>query len=178
MSSWDILKRLSTWRSSFNQAHGSSHGGGGGSRATNGMGDPALGNVPTQIDLERNFAGEDDEEDDEGDYHDAQEYEDEGYEEGEYPEGEEEPLYPGLYRAVYAFEPEGTAEMRLVEDQIVKVVGRGGGVGWAVVVCEDDTEVGEGGEKKVKHALVPESYLEPVQFDHDHDAEMGEASAA
>ncbi|OBZ65376.1 hypothetical protein A0H81_14604 [Grifola frondosa] len=67
---------------------------------------------------------------------------------------EDEPLLPGLYRALYVFEPEGTAEMALREEQIVRVVGRGGGVGWAVVEKE------EGG-----HALVPESYLELVEVD-------------
>lgn len=69
--------------------------------------------------------------------------------------GDEEdggPLIPGRYRALYAFEPEGTAEMALEEDQVVSVIGRGGGVGWAVVEKED------GG-----HALVPESYLELVE---------------
>jgi hypothetical protein len=43
------------------------------------------------------------------------------------------PLPPGIYRALYAFEAEGTAEMSLSEGQLVRVVGRGGGVGWAVV---------------------------------------------
>jgi len=42
------------------------------------------------------------------------------------PEGEEL-LYPGLYRAMYTFVPEGMAEIALAEDQIVRVVGRGGG---------------------------------------------------
>lgn len=65
---------------------------------------------------------------------------------------DDEPLIPGTYRALYSFEPEGTAEMALEEEQIVRVIGRGGGVGWAVV------EKGDGG-----HALVPESYLELVQ---------------
>ncbi|KZT13277.1 uncharacterized protein LAESUDRAFT_754265 [Laetiporus sulphureus 93-53] len=72
---------------------------------------------------------------------------------GTYP-SEDGPLVPGLYRALFAFEPEGTAEMALEEEQVVRVVARGGGVGWAVVVRE------EGG-----HALVPESYLELVQVD-------------
>ena len=70
-------------------------------------------------------------------------------------EGDEEdggPLIPGRYRALYAFEPEGTAEMALEEDQVVHVIGRGGGVGWAVVQKEDGS-----------HALVPESYLELVE---------------
>jgi len=68
-----------------------------------------------------------------------------------------EPLVPGLYRALYVFEPEGTAEMALEEDQIVRVVGRGGGVGWAIVARGED----EG------HALVPEGYLELVSSDRD-----------
>ena len=75
-------------------------------------------------------------------------------------EGEEEdgsPLIPGKYRALYAFEPEGTAEMALEEDQVVHVICRGGGVGWAVVEKED------GG-----HALVPESYLELVEASREH----------
>ncbi|KAG6893012.1 hypothetical protein C0992_011579 [Termitomyces sp. T32_za158] len=58
-------------------------------------------------------------------------------------------LSPGLYRAVCAFEAEGAGEMGLTEGQIVRVVGRGVGVGWAVAV-------GESGGL----ALVPESYLE------------------
>lgn len=74
-------------------------------------------------------------------------------------EGEEDggPLVPGRYRALYAFEPEGTAEMALEEDQVVYVIGRGGGVGWAVVEKED------GG-----HALVPESYLELIEGSREH----------
>ena len=40
----------------------------------------------------------------------------------------ERTLVPGQYRALYAFELEGTAETVLEEDQIVRVVGRGGGV--------------------------------------------------
>ncbi|CAE6536450.1 unnamed protein product [Rhizoctonia solani] len=68
---------------------------------------------------------------------------------------DEEPLFiPGVYRALYPFEPEGTAEMALVEDQQVNVLGRGGGVGWVVVLKPN----GEQG-------LVPEGYLELVQPD-------------
>ncbi len=72
--------------------------------------------------------------------------------------------------------------MRLVEDQIVRVVGRGGGVGWAVVVVDDDVPHGKGGGEKegeevvkegpgvdvgdgTRLALVPESYLEVVELD-------------
>jgi len=80
--------------------------------------------------------------------------------------GEEDgPLLPGLYRALYAFEPEGTAEMRLEEDQVVHVLGRGGGVGWAVVLREPG-EDGDDGDA-ARHALVPESYLEFVRLDGD-----------
>ncbi|QRV72225.1 hypothetical protein RhiJN_00239 [Ceratobasidium sp. AG-Ba] len=69
---------------------------------------------------------------------------------------------PGIYRALYAFEPEGTAEMALVEDQQVRVLGRGGGVGWVVVL-----KPGGGSEQ----ALVPEGYLEFVSAEVDDDDE-------
>ena len=86
-----------------------------------------------------------DEDDDDGNY-DAEEDEEDG-----------SPLIPGRYRALYAFEPEGTAEMALEEDQVVSVICRGGGVGWAVVEKEDGS-----------HALVPESYLELVDASREH----------
>ena len=63
-----------------------------------------------------------------------EEDDEDGYEDTE--GGDEELLLPGMYRAIYAFEPEGTAEMKLEEEQVVHVVGRGGGVGWAVVEKE------------------------------------------
>lgn len=97
---------------------------------------------PSQVDFGRNFEGDADEED-EGD----DDYDDE-------PPADDEPLIPGIYRALYAFEPEGTAEIALEEEQVVHVVGRGGGVGWAIVETEG------GG-----HSLVPESYLELMQAD-------------
>jgi hypothetical protein len=59
---------------------------------------------------------------------------------------------------MYPFEPEGTAEMALVEDQRIHVLGRGGGVGWVVVLKSDG-----------EHALVPEGYLELVRADLDDD---------
>ncbi|KAJ1308235.1 hypothetical protein OPQ81_003950 [Rhizoctonia solani] len=77
---------------------------------------------------------------------------------GDVSEGEETPFIPGIYRAMYPFEPEGTAEMALVEDQRVNVLGRGGGVGWVVVLKSD-------GEQ----ALVPEGYLELVRPSLDDD---------
>jgi hypothetical protein len=97
--------------------------------------------------------------------------EDEEYadiEEGEEEEEEIEPLYPGLYRALYAFEPEGSAEMKLEEDQIVRVVGRGGGVGWAIVVDERSSSGivdGNGDRGGGGVSLVPEGYLEVVRLD-------------
>ena len=117
--------------------------------------------LPSKTDFARNFdvsspaeekgsfsyEGADEDEDD-GNYYGEEEDED---------EGEGGPLIQGRYRALYAFEPEGTAEMALEEDQVVQVIGRGGGVGWAVVEKED------GG-----HALVPESYLELVEASREH----------
>lgn len=97
---------------------------------------------PSQTDLAMNF--------DNSSPVDEQEDDDEYYT----PPSEEEPLIPGTYRALYPFEPEGTAEMALEEEQLVHVIGRGGGVGWAIVEREG------GG-----HALVPESYLELVTPD-------------
>ncbi|KAI1792608.1 hypothetical protein LXA43DRAFT_328926 [Ganoderma leucocontextum] len=99
------------------------------------------GSRPSHSDLEKNFNVSSP----------AEEYDDG---EDSYEDAQDEALIPGLYRALYVFEPEGTAEMALEEEQIVHVVGRGGGVGWAVV------ERGEGG-----HALVPESYLELIEAD-------------
>ena len=94
-----------------------------------------------------------------------------GYYDDEAEGGEqfEEELKPGLYRAMYAFEPEGTAEMALVEDQIVRVIARGGGVGWAIVERppEESDGVGGFGLEAVGQALVPESYLEPYQLDDE-----------
>ncbi len=114
-----------------------------------GPGQEPGGGGPSQTDLERNFAAssptdDDDDDDDDDEFEDA-------LQDGE---GDERALAPGLYRALYPFEPEGTAEMALEEEQIVHVVGRGGGVGWAVVEKEG------GG-----HALVPEGYLELVEAD-------------
>lgn len=88
--------------------------------------------VSTPADEKSEFMAEDDEDEYEDDYDDG-------------------PLLPGRYRAAYAFDPEGTTEMALKEGQEVDVIGRGGGVGWAVV------EKSDGG-----HALVPESYLELI----------------
>lgn len=122
------------------------------------------GNFPSKFDFARNFA---DDADDDFSYDDPEPYGDADEEERpNASEGEEEPLYPGVYRALYAFEPEGTAEMKLEEDQIVRVIGRGGGVGWAVVLKDGSEDKGDIGESK-GHALVPESYLEVVMLDEE-----------
>ncbi|PCH41782.1 hypothetical protein WOLCODRAFT_151835 [Wolfiporia cocos MD-104 SS10] len=107
---------------------------------------------PSRTDFERNFDMSSPTEEATDQYADDDDG-DEGDEGNAYP-SEDGPLVPGLYRAMFVFEPEGTAEMALEEEQVVRVVGRGGGVGWAVVEKEG------GG-----HALVPESYLELVQAD-------------
>jgi len=103
------------------------------------------------------------------------------------------PLPPGIYVALYDFEPGGTAEMVLVEGQEVRVVGRGGGVEWAVVIREKGdastaggqatgegavrVEVSAEGKEGVageeEYVLVPESYLRVVREDDD-EAEDGE----
>lgn len=119
----------------------------------------ALGLFPSQSELDRNFAdtGDDDvevEEEEEG-FVDAEEDFSEQADDGMEVEP---PLLPGIYRALYHFEPEGLAEMKLEEGQVVRVVGRGGGVGWAVVVKDGLQDEGV-------HALVPESYLEPWSLD-------------
>lgn len=122
--------------------------------------------MPSQGDFERNFEDavspsyEIDDPyaslDDDDDFDD---YEDPAEQVGEGEDHVERPLFPGLYRALYTFEPEGTAEMALEEDQIVRVVGRGGGVGWAIVA--------RGGDEG--HALVPEGYLELVSLDQEQE---------
>lgn len=109
---------------------------------------------PSRTDFDRNFeASSPAEELSEPEYGGEDDEEEEGYA----PAGDDEPLIPGTYRALYPFEPEGTAEMALEEEQVVHVIGRGGGVGWAIVEKEG------GG-----HALVPESYLELIQPDEHH----------
>lgn len=126
---------------------------------------------PSKTDFARNFA---DDADDDFSYDEPESYGNADEEERpDESDGEEEPLYPGLYRALYAFEPEGTAEMKLEEDQIVRVIGRGGGVGWAVVLKEGPEDKTDSGESK-GHALVPESYLEVVRLDEEEDADVAD----
>lgn len=127
----------------------------GGAAGKQRSGSDADGFMPTSSDFARNFdVSSPNEEYPTSGFQVPDESEiDEEEEEDDYPD-QDVPLLPGLYRALYAFVPEGTAEMALTEDQIVKVIGRGGGVGWAVAVDEAGN-----------HALVPESYLEPVQIE-------------
>ncbi|KIJ30249.1 hypothetical protein M422DRAFT_268217 [Sphaerobolus stellatus SS14] len=87
-------------------------------------------------------------------------------------------LTPGIYLALFHFEPEGTAEMALVEGQEVRVVGRGGGVRWVVVIREESnaSTAGEAEEKRgegvEEYVLVPESYLKFVKGDEEEN-ELG-----
>jgi hypothetical protein len=123
---------------------------------------------PSRMYLDRNFLDdeaaaeeEEEEEEDEEDEEDEDtscdmESHEGDEEEGEEEAEEEEPLYRGLYRAMYAFDPKGTVEMALVEDHIVRIVGRGGVVGgrlWSTIAIVS-----------VMDLLVPESYLEPVRL--------------
>ncbi|KAF8325647.1 uncharacterized protein EI90DRAFT_3072372 [Cantharellus anzutake] len=64
--------------------------------------------------------------------------------------GQDPILVPGIYRAMYDFEPQGAHEMALQEDQLVYALGNSGGDGWAVVLAEDSDE----------RFLVPAVYLE------------------
>jgi hypothetical protein len=130
--------------------------------------DNATGGGPSQRDFARNFTEAMSPEYEAGDPYESLDDDDDDYESGQYGGveeeiGEERALFPGQYRALYAFEPEGTAEMALEEDQIVRVIGRGGGVGWAIVA--------RGGDEG--HALVPEGYLELVSLDRDSE-QVGE----
>ncbi|KAI5996577.1 hypothetical protein F5J12DRAFT_853124 [Pisolithus orientalis] len=119
--------------------------------------------VPSRSDLDRNFEADSDSD---AEYLDVEEdfpadSADLSFSQADEDEDEDlagDDLLPGLYRALYPFEPEGTAEMRLEEDQVVRVLGRGGGVGWAVVVKDGLKDAG-------LHALVPESYLEVLKLD-------------
>lgn len=79
---------------------------------------------------------------------------------------EEVEIVPGLYKALYTFEPEGSAEMALEEGQLVRVVAQGGGAGWAVARRPQEDVGGEG-----LHGLVPAGYLELVRPDEDEDGE-------
>ncbi|KAL4067197.1 hypothetical protein V8B97DRAFT_978821 [Scleroderma yunnanense] len=135
-----------------------------------GMPMKTMGNsMPSQSESNRNFTDDPEvyvdedegEEDEESEYVDAEEDLSERDDDGEAEL--DNILLPGIYRAMYPFEPEGTAEMKLEEEQMVRVIGRGGGVGWAVVVKEGLRDNGV-------HALVPESYLELVKLDSDEDA--------
>lgn len=139
--SWSGFANRLSWSSFSNARHQSSDG----------------TEPPSKTDFDRNFdVSSPAEEKGAFSYDGVNEDEDANYEEAD---GDEDggPLVPGKYRAMYAFEPEGTAEMALEEDQEVYVICRGGGVGWAVVEKED------GG-----HALVPESYLELVEASREH----------
>ncbi|KAF8548509.1 hypothetical protein OG21DRAFT_750859 [Imleria badia] len=135
-------------------------------KVANGMGPtPSGAGFPSRGDLDRNFGGEDEYECEDMEIEEEREAisDDEGEGDMDMDADVEPALFPGLYRALYTFEPEGTAEMKLEEDQVVRVIGRGGGVGWAVVVKDGLKDTGV-------HALVPESYLEPVRLDGEEYA--------
>ena len=189
--SWDVGGGWDGFRMGLGRLSWSNMGTSGASTAATVLEEEAKENAgaagfPSRMELDRNFLEGDSDDADLDD--DEDEYEDDDTTGLVPPDDvdddyEEDALYPGLYRALYAFEPEGTAEMRLVEDQVVRVIGRGGGVGWAVVI--DDKGTAEAAEAEgvpsdlvaPKHALVPESYLEPVQLDWE-DEEVAVATTA
>jgi len=139
--SWSGITNRLSWSSFGSGRHQSSDG----------------AELPSKTDFARNFDVSSPTEEKGAFSYDGADEDDDGNYDGEEDEEEGGPLVPGRYRALYAFEPEGTAEMALEEDQVVYVIGRGGGVGWAVV------EKGDGG-----HALVPEIYLELVDASREH----------
>jgi hypothetical protein len=141
-----------------------------GARGSVGSANASASDGPSQGDFARNFTDDSSPDYDEYDSLDDDDDDEDGggggagVGDGNGADGEENverPLVPGLYRALYAFEPEGTAEMALEEDQIVRVIGRGGGVGWAIVARDGDED----------HALVPEGYLELVSLDQNQVGE-------
>jgi len=88
------------------------------------------------------------------------------------PSGEPEaPFVPGYYKALYPFEPEGTAEMALEEDQVVRCLGRGGGPGWVIAIKE--SKDGTDNPDELKRALVPEGYMEFLRAFEKDDLDLG-----
>jgi hypothetical protein len=81
---------------------------------------------------------------------------------------EDSPLRPGIYRVLFTFAAESPAEMSVNEDQLIRVLGRGGGEGWVVALRswtpEKDVsiipEATEEASHEEEHGLVPESYIE------------------
>ncbi|CAG8740986.1 1487_t:CDS:1, partial [Acaulospora colombiana] len=77
-------------------------------------------------------------------------------------------LRPGIYRVLFAFTAESPAEMSVNEDQLIRVLGRGGGEGWVVALrswTPEDTlpdmrALTEEANHEEEHGLVPESYIE------------------
>ena len=114
---------------------------------------------PSQMELERNFGqgtkynGDSDAEDSDEPSYPFDRY----YSDLDRPPVVDPSLPPRSYHALYMFEAVGDTEMGLEEGQIVTVVGKERGDGWAVV---NDTREGREG----CHALVPESYLELVHL--------------
>jgi len=149
---WGVLGFGMDWLASSTSFSRDGLGGGGGGKEMS---------YPSQMELERNFVQGAEYEDYSGDG-DAEDGEEPPYSFDQDYSGLDRlpvdaPLPPGSYRALYVFEAVGETEMGLEEGQIVTVVGKERGDGWAVV---NDTREGREG----RHALVPESYLELVQL--------------
>lgn len=85
-----------------------------------------------------------------------------------------EPLKTGVYRALYPFEAEGPSEMSVEVNQLVRIIGRGGGEGWVVALRNWTPEQEIKGTRNacdtaVAQGLVPEGYLQPYQLDEQSD---------
>lgn len=83
-------------------------------------------------------------------------------------------LESGIYRALYSFQAEAPNEMDLKEGQLYRILGRGGGDGWAVALRRWTIEElikgtredeGDGSNDEETQGLVPESYLEVYRLD-------------
>jgi hypothetical protein len=85
-------------------------------------------------------------------------------------------LEPGVYRALYSFQAEGPNEMDLKQGQLYRILGLGGGDGWAVALrhwtieelikgTREDGDDGDGSNDEETQGLVPESYLEVYRSD-------------
>ncbi|KAF8972079.1 hypothetical protein BDZ97DRAFT_1913324 [Flammula alnicola] len=105
------------------------------------------------------------EEDEEEEYFDAH---------GDGEDEEEDTLYPGLYRALYA--SSRRAPPRCGWTKTKSCASWAGAGAWAMEVEVEEAKR-NGGLGAPKHALVPESYLEPVRLDWE-DEEAAVVAAA
>ncbi|EJU05928.1 hypothetical protein DACRYDRAFT_112756 [Dacryopinax primogenitus] len=75
----------------------------------------------------------------------------------------ERPFVPGLYRCLYDFIPEGTAELPMTAGHLYRIVSRCGPIGWVIMVNADGTT-----------GIVPEGYLTLERGEEDLEEESVE----